>query len=186
MFYPPLPKNVEKMNTRSYIYHHEKLESVWKVSWGDSLTLLLFGVHRQAEEGETRWWHQLLRAERRGKLSSGRKVYNSVMKDLELTLLSFPCLQPWSAHCAWTDMCFWKPILKRTPVFLLQRNASRGYIWCQHENTWTSCGSQKLQKHQFSDRDTLDMWRFHLTHLILCTQLIQFASEIAPLFHSES
>lgn len=54
--------------------------------------------------------------ERRGKLSSGRKVYNSVLKDMELTWLSFPCLEPWSAHQCWTDTCSWKPILKLIPV----------------------------------------------------------------------
>lgn len=89
--------------------------SPWKVNVNclkGELRWHLFGIHKQAGEGETRWWHQLLRAERRGKLSSGREVYNNVMKDLELMLPSFPCLQPWLAHCAWTDVYFWKPIPK--------------------------------------------------------------------------
>lgn len=99
-----LPENLESMNAWWFTWPWKVLQSVWKVRRGDTFTLLFFGIHRQAEEGEMRWWHQLLWAEWRGKLSSGRKVYNSVMKDLELTLLSFPCLQPWCAHCAWTDV----------------------------------------------------------------------------------
>lgn len=113
--------HVEKTNAWSFMSPWKVGWSIWKVSWGGSFTPPLFGIHRQTEEGETRWWHQLLRAERRGKLSSGRKVYNNVMKDWELTLLSFPCLQPWSARRVWTDICFWKPILRPVPVFFTNK-----------------------------------------------------------------
>ena len=51
----------------------------------------------------------------RRKTGPGRKVYNDVMKGLELTLASFLCLQPRSARCAQTDICFREPIPRPIP-----------------------------------------------------------------------
>lgn len=84
---------MEDIKARSPISRREVRRTARNVGRGGSFAPLPFGTNRQAEEAMT---------SPRGKLSSGKKLYSSIMKDWELTLLSS---RPRAARHARTDTC---------------------------------------------------------------------------------